>query len=65
MLVDLISVMNREGLRLDGAFYAPAGGVRGPGPVGLVVLIHGSRGNFYDPATKTMAGDLSEQATSV
>ena len=61
MLVDLISVMNREGLRLDGAFYAPAEGVRGPGPVVAVVLIHGSRGNFYDPATKTMAEDLSEQ----
>ena len=59
MLVDLISVINREGLRLDGAFYAPAEGVRGLGPVDAVLLIHGSRGNFYDPATKTMAEDLS------
>ena len=61
MLVDLISVMNREGLRLDGAFYAPAEGVRGSGSVDAVLLIHGSRGNFYDPATKTMAEDLSGQ----
>ena len=59
MLVDLISVNNNEGLRLDGAFYAPAGGDTDPGPVDAVLLIHGSRGNFCDPATKSMAEDLS------
>ncbi len=58
MLVDLISVVNREGLTLDGAFYAPAGGPE-PGPVYAMLLIHGSRGNFCDPATKAMAEDLS------
>ena len=61
MLVDLISVNNNEGLRLDGAFYAPAGGATDPGPVDAVLLIHGSRGNFCDPATKSMAEDLSAQ----
>ncbi len=59
MLVDLISVVNREGLTLDGAFYASAAGVLSPGPVDAMLLIHGSRGNFCDPATKRMAEDLS------
>ncbi len=59
MLVDLISVVNREGLLLDGAFYAPATGAQDPGPVDAMLLIHGSRGNFCDPATKSMAEDLS------
>ena len=58
MLVDLISVVNHEGLSLDGAFYAPSGAPE-PGPVDAMLLIHGSRGNFCDPATKAMAEDLS------
>ena len=59
MLVDLICVVNQEGLTLDGAFYAPADNIRVPGPVDAMLLIHGSRGNFCDPATKAMAEDLS------
>ena len=59
MLVDLISVVNSEGLALDGAFYAPAPGAQKTGPVEAMLLIHGSRGNFCDPATKSMAEDLS------
>ena len=61
MLVDLISVVNQEGMLLDGAFYAPAAGAQNPGPVDAMLLIHGSRGNFCDPATKSMAEDLSAQ----
>ena len=61
MLVDLISVVNREGLTLDGAFYAPAADTPDRGPVDAMLLIHGSRGNFCDPATKSMAADLSAQ----
>ena len=61
MLVDLISVANREGLMLDGAFYAPAADTPDPGPVDAMLLIHGSRGNFCDPATKSMAEDLCAQ----
>ncbi len=61
MLVDLISVTNREGLVLDGAFYASVADTQYPGPVNAVLLIHGSRGNFCDPATKSMAEDLSAQ----
>ena len=60
MLVDLISLVNREGLTLDGAFYAPADS-EGPLPVDAMLLIHGSRGNFCDPATQRMAEDLSAQ----
>lgn len=60
MLVDLIAVVNREGLTLDGAYYPPAD-TRHPGPVDAMLLIHGSRGNFCDPATKAMAKDLSSQ----
>ena len=61
MLVDLISVVNQEDLVLDGAFYAPATDAPSPGPVDSMLLIHGSRGNFCDPATKSMAEDLSAQ----
>ncbi len=61
MLVDLISVVNQEGLTLDGAFYAPAAGTQYPGPVVAMLLIHGSRGNFCDSTTKAMAEDLSAQ----
>ncbi len=61
MLVDLISVVNQEGMLLDGAFYAPAAGAQNPGPVDAMLLIHGSRGNFCDSATKSMAEDLSAQ----
>ena len=59
MLVELVSLLNDDGLRLDGAFYAPTGDRAGL--VDAVLLIHGSRGNFYDGATKSMAQDLSSQ----
>ena len=61
MLVDLISVNNEEGLRLDGAFYAPSEDAEIARPVDSMLLIHGSRGNFCDPPTKAMAEDLSAQ----
>ena len=65
MLVDLISVNNEEGLRLDGAFYATRDAARNNNgnarPVDGMLLIHGSRGNFCDPPTKSMAEDLSAQ----
>lgn len=61
MLVDLISVVNEEGLRLDGAFLAPQSGASPKGPVGAVLLIHGSTGNFYAGSTIAMAEDLRNQ----
>ena len=59
MLVELVSLLNDDGLRLDGAFYPPTEGADRAGPVDAVLLIHGSRGNFYDGATKSMAENLS------
>ena len=61
MLVELVSLLNDDGLRLDGAFYPPTESADRAGPVDAVLLIHGSRGNFYDGATKSMAEDLSAQ----
>ena len=61
MLVELVSLLNDDGLRLDGAFYPPTEDPDRAGPVDAVLLIHGSRGNFYDGATKSMAEDLSTQ----
>ena len=61
MLVELVSLLNDDGLRLDGAFYPPTESADRAGPVDAVLLVHGSRGNFYDGATKSMAADLSAQ----
>jgi alpha-beta hydrolase superfamily lysophospholipase len=58
MIVDLVSTNNKEGVRLDGAFFAPPDGAEGLGPVDAVLLIHGSGGNFYAPYTTAMAEDL-------
>jgi alpha-beta hydrolase superfamily lysophospholipase len=58
MIVVLVSTNNKDGIRLDGAFFAPPDGTEGLGPVDAVLLIHGSRGNFCDPTTKGMADDL-------
>jgi dienelactone hydrolase len=47
MLVDLVQVTTRDGLRLDGVFQAPAAG-RSPGiPVDAFCLLHGTGGSFY------------------
>lgn len=61
MLVDLISVVNEEGLKLDGAFLAPEPGASPKGPVDAVLLIHGSTANFYTATTLNMAEDLRDQ----
>jgi len=61
MLVDLMSTITSDGINLDGAFFAPPDGEAMKGPVDAVLLIHGSSGNFYRPATKGMADDLRDQ----
>jgi pimeloyl-ACP methyl ester carboxylesterase len=45
MLVDLVRVTTRDGLRLDGAFQAPSG----PSAVAVdaLCLVHGTGGSFY------------------
>ena len=62
MIVDLVSVVNEEGLKLDGAYLAPenASGPP-PGPVDAVLLNHGSTGNFCQASTIAMADDLRNQ----
>ena len=61
MLVDLIRIAAADGMELDGAYFAPAGGVVAPGPVDAVLCIHGSGRNFYTAATAQMADDLRGQ----
>jgi pimeloyl-ACP methyl ester carboxylesterase len=48
MAADLVHVMTRDGLRLDGAIHLPAPEARRfVGGVDLVLCIHGAGGNFY------------------
>ena len=61
MLVDLISVTTSDGITLDGAFFPAATDASRSGPVDAMLLIHGSGGRFYAPATRTMAEDLSQR----
>ena len=46
MLVDLINVVNDDGVKLDGVFLTPKNGSSAGWPVDAVLLIHGSTGNF-------------------
>ena len=59
MLVDLISVNTSDGIALDGAFFPAATDASSPGAVDAILLIHGSGGRFYAPATRIMAEELS------
>ncbi len=60
MLVQLVSTINADGIRLDGAFYPPPEDAVPIGPADAILLIHGSRGNFADPTTREMAEDLAK-----
>ena len=61
MLVDLVNVVNDDGLTLDGAFFAPDMGASPKGPVDAVLLNHGSTGNFYSGSQIAMAQALRSQ----
>jgi pimeloyl-ACP methyl ester carboxylesterase len=54
MLVDLVHVTTRDGVRLDGMFQAAAG----PGTPDAVCLVHGTGGSFY---SSTLFDALSER----
>jgi pimeloyl-ACP methyl ester carboxylesterase len=58
MLVDLMSATTSDNVRLDGAFFAPKPGVARRGPVEALLVLHGSRGNFYNPGNLAMAEEL-------
>ena len=64
MIVDLMSTQTSDGIRLDGAFFAPEPSIRRHGPVDAVLLVHGSSANFYSPATRFMAEDLRKQGVA-
>jgi alpha-beta hydrolase superfamily lysophospholipase len=61
MFVDLMSATTSDGIILDGAFFEPARALSQQGPVDALLLIHGSGGRFYAPATRNMAQDLQDQ----
>jgi len=58
VLVDLVQITTRDGVRLDGAYQAPPR----PGAAGLAVdafcLLHGTGGNFY---TSTLLDAVAER----
>lgn len=47
MLVDLVQITTRDGLRLDGALQVPAPGAAPTVAVDAFCLLHGTGGNFY------------------
>jgi dienelactone hydrolase len=47
VLVDLVQITTRDGVRLDGLFRSPAAGSSPAGGVDAFCLVHGTGGNFY------------------
>ena len=60
MLVDLVEVTTSDNVSLDGAFFEPQYPLITEKRIDGFLLIHGSGGHFYSPATRTMAADLSQ-----
>tara|TARA_B100000745_G_scaffold299445_1_gene250281 strand:- start:44 stop:898 length:855 start_codon:yes stop_codon:yes gene_type:complete len=60
MLVDLVEVTTSDNVSLDGAFFEPQYQLITEKRIDGFLLIHGSGGHFYSPATRTMAADLSQ-----
>jgi dienelactone hydrolase len=56
MLVDLVQITTRDGLRLDGAFLAPPADTRPIFDLDAVCFVHGTGGNFY---SSTLFDDLA------
>ena len=65
MLVELVSLLNDDGLRLDGAFYAPDGYGDRAGPVDALLLIHGSRGTSMTTRPSRCLRTLTPRVTPV
>src|SRR5919197_3640766 len=49
MVVDLVNVTTRDGIRLDGTWRKPSGPRASQLGVDVVILHHGVGGNFYSP----------------
>ena len=60
MLVDLVEVTTSDNVSLDGAFFEPRKPIFTDKGIDGCLLIHGSGGRFYAPATRIMATDLSQ-----
>lgn len=59
MLVDLMSTTTSDGVKLDGAFFAPKPGMSfSRRTVEAVLVLHGSRGNFYSGGNLAMGEEL-------
>ena len=58
MLLDLVQITTRDGVRLDGAWQLPAPGIASAWPVDGVCLVHGTGGNFY---SSTLFDALTER----
>ncbi len=62
MLADLVQTTTRDGVRLDGAYHAPAQ----PGSAGLAVdalcFLHGTGGSFY---SSPLFGLLAERLAAL
>jgi alpha/beta superfamily hydrolase len=58
MFVELIQVMTRDGVRLDGTLQVPAAGVRGQLAADAFLFVHGTGGNFY---SSTFVDNLAER----
>ncbi|MGH7139926.1 MAG: alpha/beta hydrolase [Pirellulales bacterium] len=44
---EIVEVTTRDGIRLHGAFYSPAGPVEGSVALDALLVLHGAGGNFY------------------
>jgi alpha/beta superfamily hydrolase len=58
MIVDLVSVTTRDGVRLDGILQLPAPSLRAEWGIDAVCLVHGTGGNFYG---STLFDAIAEQ----
>jgi dienelactone hydrolase len=58
MLVDLVHTTTRDGLRLDGAYFPPAGSGSPAVGVDAFCFVHGTGGNFY---SSSLFDDLGER----
>ena len=66
MIVDLVQVTTRDGIRLDGTWRQPPLGHAAQLGVDVVILHHGVGGNFYSPGMFEQYSDaLLEQGCAV
>src|SRR3954468_10648220 len=66
MLVELVQVTTRDGVRLDGMFQAPGDSTSPRPPVDAVCFVHGTGGNFYSSTLfDSLAGRLLEWGCGV